>query len=151
MNLFAATAISLSLFASGSPNAKARATAGSGTAPTSSPRIRKRTGLRKAVPNSPARDQQNSSLLRTYLNLFFSAPGPSRATGANATFEPGARTAWHTHPLGQTLIVTAATGWIQQWGGPSRRYEKAMYSTTLRFSRASVWMEKVSEEQYQKR
>lgn len=43
---------------------------------------------------------------------------PSRMAGAKVTFEPGARTAWHTHPLGQTLIVTAGTGRVQQWGGP---------------------------------
>ena len=43
---------------------------------------------------------------------------PSRLAGARVTFEPGARTAWHQHPLGQTLIVTAGTGWVQQWGGP---------------------------------
>jgi len=49
------------------------------------------------------------------------APGAdavSRASGARVTFEPGARTAWHTHPLGQTLIVTGGAGWVQQWGGP---------------------------------
>ena len=38
--------------------------------------------------------------------------------GASVTFEPGARTAWHTHPLGQTLIVTAGSGWARRWGGP---------------------------------
>jgi quercetin dioxygenase-like cupin family protein len=43
---------------------------------------------------------------------------PSRVSGALVTFEPGARTAWHTHPLGQTLVVTAGSGWVQQWGGP---------------------------------
>jgi len=43
---------------------------------------------------------------------------PSRLAGARVTFEPGARTAWHQHPLGQTLIVTAGTGCVQQWGGP---------------------------------
>ena len=48
----------------------------------------------------------------------FSAHDPSRVSGGKVTFGPGARTAWHTHPLGQTLIVTAGTGWIQQWGGP---------------------------------
>jgi 4-carboxymuconolactone decarboxylase len=42
---------------------------------------------------------------------------PSRLSGARVTFAPGARTAWHTHPLGQTLIVTAGVGWVQQWGG----------------------------------
>lgn len=48
----------------------------------------------------------------------FEVPEPGRARGAAVTFEPGARTAWHTHPLGQTLIVTAGCGWAQRWGGP---------------------------------
>lgn len=50
--------------------------------------------------------------------LFLAADEPARATGASVTFEPGARTAWHTHPLGQTLIVTAGCGWVQREGGP---------------------------------
>lgn len=45
----------------------------------------------------------------------FQRPAPARVGGATVTFEPGARTAWHTHPLGQTLIVTAGVGWVQQW------------------------------------
>src|SRR2546430_16071581 len=48
----------------------------------------------------------------------FQARNPARAVGASVTFEPGARTAWHTHPLGQTLIVTAGSGLVQRWGGP---------------------------------
>jgi len=48
----------------------------------------------------------------------FQAPAPARVTGASVTFEPGARTAWHTHPLGQTLIVTAGRGRVQRDGGP---------------------------------
>ncbi len=48
----------------------------------------------------------------------FEAAAPARALGASVTFEPGARTAWHTHPLGQTLIVTAGCGRVQRWGGP---------------------------------
>jgi len=47
----------------------------------------------------------------------FQAPEPARVQGASVTFEPGARTAWHTHPLGQTLIVTAGVGWVQRVGG----------------------------------
>ena len=46
------------------------------------------------------------------------AAAPARVRGASVTFEPGARTAWHTHPLGQTLIVTAGCGRAQRWGGP---------------------------------
>jgi len=48
----------------------------------------------------------------------FEAAEPARAAGASVTFEAGARTAWHTHPLGQTLIVTAGSGRAQRWGGP---------------------------------
>lgn len=50
--------------------------------------------------------------------LFLTAEDPARATGASVTFEPGARTAWHTHPLGQTLIVIAGCGRVQREGGP---------------------------------
>ena len=48
----------------------------------------------------------------------FQRPAPARISGATVTFEPGARTAWHTHPLGQTLIVTAGSGRVQRLGGP---------------------------------
>ena len=46
----------------------------------------------------------------------FQASEPAKVGGATVTFEPGARTAWHTHPLGQTLIVTQGRGWLQEWG-----------------------------------
>ena len=52
------------------------------------------------------------------IDPLFQAPTPARAVGASVTFEPGARTAWHTHPLGQTLIVTAGFGRAQREGGP---------------------------------
>jgi hypothetical protein len=52
------------------------------------------------------------------IDPLFQAPDPARGTGGSVTFEPGARTAWHTHPLGQTLIVTSGLGWTQCWGGP---------------------------------
>ena len=52
------------------------------------------------------------------IDPLFEAPDPARMRGASVTFEPGARTAWHTHPLGQTLIVTAGCGRAQRWGGP---------------------------------
>ncbi|WP_295961252.1 cupin domain-containing protein [Rhodoferax sp.] len=48
----------------------------------------------------------------------FQPHAPARALGATVTFEPGARTAWHFHPLGQTLVVTAGAGWVQRRGGP---------------------------------
>jgi quercetin dioxygenase-like cupin family protein len=52
------------------------------------------------------------------IDPLFSAPDPARVAGGSVTFEPGARTAWHTHPLGQTLVVTAGCGWVQREGGP---------------------------------
>ncbi len=52
------------------------------------------------------------------IDPLFKAPDPARAVGASVTFEPGARTAWHTHPLGQHLIVTADCGRAQRWEGP---------------------------------
>src|SRR6476659_9562497 len=52
------------------------------------------------------------------IDPLFTAPAPACVGGAAVTFEPGARTAWHTHPLGQTLIVTSGLGWVQREGGP---------------------------------
>ncbi len=52
------------------------------------------------------------------IDPLFTSPEPARANAAHVTFEPGARTAWHTHPLGQTLIVTSGRGLVQRWGGP---------------------------------
>ena len=51
------------------------------------------------------------------IDPLFQAPEPARVGGAHVTFEPGARTAWHTHPLGQTLIITSGLGWVQREGG----------------------------------
>jgi quercetin dioxygenase-like cupin family protein len=96
---------------------------------------------------------------------------PARAAGACVTFEPGARTAWHTHPLGQTLIVTAGCGWAQRWGGPveeirpgdvvwfppgEKHWHGATPTTALVHiavqekldGRAVEWLEHVSDEQY---
>jgi quercetin dioxygenase-like cupin family protein len=58
----------------------------------------------------------------------FQAPAPARVSGAAVTFEPGARTAWHTHPLGQTLVVTAGFGRVQRWTGPLRKSGQATSS-----------------------
>ena len=62
------------------------------------------------------------------IDPLFEAAEPARVRGANVTFEPGARTAWHTHPLGQTLIVTSGLGWAQRRAGRSRKSGRAMSS-----------------------
>ena len=106
------------------------------------------------------------------LDPLFEAPDPARVRGASVTFEPGARTAWHTHPLGQTLIVTAGSGRAQRWGGPiedihpgdviwfppgEKHWHGAAPTTAMTHiaiaekldSKTVDWMEKVSDEQYQ--
>ena len=102
------------------------------------------------------------------------APSPGRVACASVTFEPGARTAWHTHPLGQTLIVTAGYGWAQRWGGPveeirpgdvvwfppgEKHWHGATPSTAMTHiaiqekldGKVVDWMEHVSDEQYHER
>jgi quercetin dioxygenase-like cupin family protein len=61
------------------------------------------------------------------IDPLFQAPDPARVGGAQVTFEPGARTAWHTHPLGQTLLVTSGAGWVQRDGSPLKRFVRAMW------------------------
>jgi len=61
------------------------------------------------------------------IDPLFEAPEPARVRGASVTFEPDARTAWHTHPLGQTLIVTSGLGWAQCWGGPIGRLSRLLH------------------------
>ncbi len=101
----------------------------------------------------------------------FEAPDPARVRAASVTFEPGARTAWHTHPLGQMLVVTFGTGRVQRWGGPiedihtgdvvwfepgEKHWHGASPSTAMTHiaiqesvdGRAADWMEKVTDEQY---
>ena len=62
------------------------------------------------------------------IDPLFQASDPARAAGACVTFEPGARTAWHTHPLGQTLIVTYGVGRVQRWGSPVEEIRPATSS-----------------------
>ena len=102
----------------------------------------------------------------------FDPTEPSRTSGGVVTFQPGARSAWHTHPLGQILIVTDGVGWIQQWGGPVQVIRKgdvvwippgvkhwhgatptsAMTHIAVQESLNGVavnWLEQVTNEQYQ--
>ncbi len=73
----------------------------------------RRNGSRPSAKGSP--DYFTGSVR---IDPLLDAPEPARVAGACVTFEPGARTAWHTHPLGQTLIITSGCGWAQRWGGP---------------------------------
>ena len=105
------TAAAGSLFVLGSPSARPEETTAELTQ-GSQTMIITRSG---SQPSSTGSAQYFTGSVR--IDPLFQAKDPSRASGARVTFEPGARTAWHTHPLGQTLIVTAGSGWVQQWGG----------------------------------
>jgi len=105
------------------------------------------------------------------IDPLFSAHDPARTSGAYVTFEPGARSAWHTHPLGQTLVVTSGSGWVQAWNGPvqeinpgdaiwtppgEKHWHGAKANTSLTHiaiqealnGKVVEWMEKVGDDQY---
>jgi quercetin dioxygenase-like cupin family protein len=105
------------------------------------------------------------------IDPLFEGADPARVVGASVTFEPGARTAWHTHPLGQTLVVTAGCGRAERWSGPieeirpgdvisfapgERHWHGVAPKTAMTHiaiqerldGKTADWMEKVSDEQY---
>ena len=107
------------------------------------------------------------------IDPLFQADAPARTSGASVTFEPGARTAWHTHPLGQVLIVTGGCGWVQREGGLIEEIhpgdvirllpgEKHWHGATPHTAITHIaiqeqldgkvvdWMEKVTDDQYRK-
>ncbi len=108
------------------------------------------------------------------IDPLFSAPAPARVAGACVTFEPGARTAWHTHPLGQTLVIVSGLGRAQREGGPieelrpgdvvwfppgEKHWHGASPTTAMNHyaiqeakdGKTVDWLEKVTDEQYQPR
>lgn len=108
---------------------------------------------------------------RVSVKMLADSKPPSRVSAGVVTFQPGARTAWHTHPLGQILIVTAGIGWVQQWGGPREEIRKGdvvwippgvkhWHGATATTSMTHIaitdsldgknadWLEKVSDAQY---
>ncbi len=126
----------------------------------------KKCGTRSSTKGS---DEYFTGAVR--IDPLFEAPAPARVRGSGVTFEPGARTAWHTHPLGQTLIVTAGLGWAQRDGGPVEEIrpgdvvwfapgEKHWHGATSTTAMTHIaiqealdgkvvdWMEKVSDRQY---
>ena len=128
----------------------------------------KRNGSR---PSTKAPEAYFSGAVR--VEPVFQVGDPVRFNGGSVTFEPGARTAWHTHPLGQTLIITAGLGWVQTEGGPIEEVrpgdvvwfppgEKHWHGATPTTAMTHIavqeslngknvdWMEKVSDEQYRK-
>ena len=74
--------------------------------------------IRKAESRASNKGPAEYFTGKVRIDSLFETPEPARVRGASVTFEPGARTAWHTHPLGQTLIVASGLGWAQGEGGP---------------------------------
>jgi quercetin dioxygenase-like cupin family protein len=127
-----------------------------------------RQGSQPATPGRP--ENFTGSAMVTPL---FQATQATRAAGASVTFQPGARTAWHSHPAGQTLIVTSGNGWVQQAGGPKQEIKagdvvwtppgvKHWHGATISQAMTHIaiqehvngkvvdWQEHVTEEQYRR-
>lgn len=123
-----------------------------------------------AQPSSKGSAEYFTGTVR--IDPLFEPIAPARTLGANVTFEPGARTAWHTHPLGQILVVTAGCGLVQRWDSPIEEIhpgdvvwfspsEKHWHGATpttamthiaiveLLDGKSADWMEKVSDAEYQ--
>ncbi len=129
--------------------------------------------ITRAGQNPSTRGSADYFTGQVRIDPLLAAPDPARIAGALVTFEPGARTAWHTHPLGQTIIVTAGLGWAQRDGGPveeirpgdvvwfppgEKHWHGATPTTGMshialqeRLNGSTVdWLEQVSDAQYQK-
>jgi quercetin dioxygenase-like cupin family protein len=129
--------------------------------------------IKKSGSQPSAKGPQDYFTGTVRIDPLFTAPEPARVAAASVTFEPGARTAWHTHPLGQTLIVTSGCGWVQREGGPieeirpgdivafppgEKHWHGATSTTAMTHiaiqerlnGKAVDWMEKVSDEEYRK-
>ncbi len=121
-------------------------------------------------PSTKGPDEYFTGTVR--VDFLFQSVDPARTSGANVTFEPGARTAWHSHPLGQTLVVTSGCGHVQRWGGPieeihpgdvvsiapgEKHWHGATATTAMTHiaiqehidGKAADWLEKVNDSQYQ--
>jgi quercetin dioxygenase-like cupin family protein len=167
-----ATAASLSLLAATS--ADAGAASGSGAASSASAQASQTITIsrRGSQPSQKGPAEYFTGSVR--VDPLFQANAPSRTSGAYVTFEPGARSAWHTHPLGQTLIVTAGSGRVQHWGNPIQEMregdvvwippgQKHWHGASPNSAMTHIaiqehldgkvveWMEKVSDEQYANR
>jgi len=173
MKLIAATVMSLSLLVSAPADTnQVRAASGPGAPPVASSEDSQKTiSITRSGSQPSAKGSVEYFTGAVRIDSPFKGSDPARVGGGIVTFEPGARTAWHRHPLGQTLIVTAGTGLIQQWGGPIQEMKQgdvvwippgvkhwhgATATTAMTHiaiaeqldGKSADWMEKVSDEQY---
>jgi 4-carboxymuconolactone decarboxylase len=172
MKLLAATVISLSLLASAfAQTHQAGAISGTGAATSAAVQDSQKIKITRSgsQPSRQAAAENFTGSVR--VDPLFQANEPARAFGARVIFEPGARTAWHTHPLGQILIVTSGTGWVQEEGGKKqeirqgdvvwtppgvKHWHGATADTTMTHiavteqldGKTVEWMEKISDAQY---
>jgi len=174
MKLLVATVMALSLLSSACSHAnQGRAVSGSDAASAASSESSQAIKITRSGSQPSRQGPAENFTGSVRVDPLFGANAPSRASGARVTFEPGARTAWHTHPLGQTLIVTAGSGWVQQWGGQIQEIrqgdvvwippgQKNWHGATATTGMTQIaiqehldgkvvqWMEKVSDEQYRR-
>ena len=122
-------------------------------------------------PSAKGPDEYFTGSVR--VDMLFKAKEPGRSSAGSVTFEPGARTAWHTHPLGQAILITAGCGWVQREGGPKeevhpgdsvwfeageKHWHGAAPTTGMTHiavtesldGKVADWLEKVTDEQYRK-
>lgn len=165
MKLFAATVITLSLLASTYAQTNQPGAASAASEQSQVIRIKRRGS--QAPRQGPAENFTGS----VRVDPLFQANAPARTSGSLVTFESGARSAWHTHPLGQVLIVTAGTGRVQRWGDPvdeirqgdvvwippgQKHWHGAAQNSSMAHiaivealdGKAVEWMEKVTDAQY---
>lgn len=170
--LFAAMVISLSLLASASAQTNQAGTVPGSDAISSASVQNSQTIKITRSGSQPSRQGPAENFTGSVsVATPFQASAPARTSGALVTFQPGARSAWHSHPLGQTLIVTAGVGRVQRWGDPvdeirqgdvvwippgQKHWHGAAPNTTMSHiaiveqldGKSTDWMEKVSDAQY---
>jgi quercetin dioxygenase-like cupin family protein len=174
MKRLAVTVMSLSRLASAFSHAnQGGAVSGSGAASAASSESAQAIRITRSGSQPSRQGPAETFTGSVRIDPLFDRNAPSRASGGRVTFEPGARTAWHTHPLGQTLIVTAGSGWVRPWGGPIQEIregdvvwippgQKHWHGATATTGMTHIaiqeyldgknveWMEKVSDEQYRR-
>jgi 4-carboxymuconolactone decarboxylase len=171
MKLFATTVMVFSLLASEAAFAQAGGPSASDALQTTALQGSQTIKVTRSGEHTPAKGPAEHFTGSASIDRFLNENPPSHTSGANVAFEPGARTAWHRHPLGQTLIVTAGMGWVQQWGGQVqeirqgdivwippglKHWHGATASTSMTHiaiqesldGKGVEWMEKVSDQQY---
>ncbi len=171
MKLFAAAVVMLSVLASEAAFAQAGGSSGPESLQTRSPQEAQRIKVTRSGEHSPTQAPAEHFTGSASVDRFLIESESSHTSGASVAFEPGARTAWHSHPLGQTLIVTAGAGWVQQWGSQVqeirqgdivwippgvKHWHGATASTSMTHigiqesldGKAVEWMEQVSDQQY---